>query len=339
MRRMQRTPGAAPQAALVELEELVRRLRSGGARALSEAELARFPLLYRRVSTLVAEATTDGQDPAGLERAQAVLLAAHALYRARSRTGSFLRRARELYLVEVPRTVRAEWKLVLGSFLLVYGLALLSGWLVHRDLELAYSLMSPAAVDHEIGQLESTAQGQPFRGNFTFGLGESPQTAGWIMAHNMGVGLLSFAAGLVPPLLLMLLAVNGLMLGTYTAVAMHWGQGGAISSILWCHGTLEIQAILLAGAAGLVLVRAWIAPGPWTRRHALTLESQRAWRLLAPVFPMLFVAGTIEAFVSPHAPIGPRMATAIASAVFLVAWIGFGGRAARAGETPKQPPS
>lgn len=322
---MRRSP-PRPEDALGELEGLVRRQRAGGWRALSQAELARFPLLYRRVSTLVAEATTDGQDPAGLERAQAVLLGAHALYRARPAERSFLRRLARLYLVEVPRAVRAEWKLVLGSFLLVYGLALVSGWLVRRDLELAYSLMSPAAVDQEIGQLESTAQGQPFRGNFTFGLGDSPRNAGWIMAHNMGIGVLSFAAGLVPPLLVFLLVLNGLMLGTYTAVAMHWGQGGAISSILWCHGTFEIQAIVLAGAAGLVLVRAWIAPGPWTRRHALTLESQRAWRLLAPVFPLLFVAGTIEAFVSPHAPLGPRIATAIASALFLVAWFALAGR-------------
>ncbi|MEM7287700.1 MAG: DUF2520 domain-containing protein, partial [Actinomycetota bacterium] len=33
-----------------------------------------------------------------------------------------------------------------------------------------------------------------------------------------------------------------------------------------------------------------------------------AWRLLAPVFPMLFVAGMIEAFVSPHAPLEVRLA-------------------------------
>jgi uncharacterized membrane protein SpoIIM required for sporulation len=120
--------------------------------------------------------------------------------------------------------------------------------------------------------------------------------------------------------------VNGLMLGTYTAVAAHWGQGLAISSILWCHGVLEIQAIVLAGAAGLVLVRAWIAPGPWSRRHAMSLESARAWRLLAPVFPMLFVAGTIEGFVSPHAPTEVRVAVAVLTGIGLVAWIALGGR-------------
>jgi uncharacterized membrane protein SpoIIM required for sporulation len=58
----------------------------------------------------------------------------------------------------------------------------------------------------------------------------------------------------------------------------------------------------------------------------MSLESARAWRLLAPVFPMLFVAGTIEGFVSPHAPLPVRVAVAGLSAAGLVLWIGFGGR-------------
>ena len=67
-------------------------------------------------------------------------------------------------------------------------------------------------------------------------------------------------------------------------------------------------------------------PGPWTRRHALTLESKRALRLLAPVFPMLFIAGTLEAFVSPHAPLKVRIAVSLVSLVLMIVWFGFGGR-------------
>ena len=323
---MPRPPPATPEQALTRLRTLVARAR-GGWNALSEEELELFGQLYRRVSTLVAEEQTFGQDPAELQRRRGLLLEAHALLRSRSHgVRSVLRSLWRLYLVEVPRAVRAEWRLIACSFALVYGLALISGLLVHHDLVLAFSLSNQQMIGTEISQLASTAPGEPFRGNFTFGLGESPMTAGWIMAHNMGVGLVFFAAGLVPPLFLGLLAVNGLMLGCYTAVAMHWGQGWQISSILWCHGMLEIQALLLAGAGGLVLVRGWIAPGPWSRRHALTLESARAMRLLAPVFPMLFCAGTIEAFVSPHAPQGVRVAVSLASLVLMIVWFGFGGR-------------
>jgi len=58
----------------------------------------------------------------------------------------------------------------------------------------------------------------------------------------------------------------------------------------------------------------------------MSLESRRAWRLLAPVFPMLFLAGTIEGFVSPHAPIEVRIAVAVLSAIGIVGWITLGGR-------------
>ena len=126
------------------------------------------------------------------------------------------------------------------------------------------------------------------------------------------------------------LAVNGLMLGTYIGVASHWNQAGEINSILWCHGTLEIQAILLAAAGGLVLARAWIAPGPWTRGHAMALESKRAWRLLAAMFPMLVCAGLIEGFVSPHAGLELRLLVAGLSLLVMIAWFGFAGREPRA---------
>ena len=116
------------------------------------------------------------------------------------------------------------------------------------------------------------------------------------------------------------------MLGTYTGVAAHWGQAGAISSILWCHGVIELQTIVLAAAAGIVLIRAWLAPGPWTRRHAMRRESRRAWALMAPVFPLLFVSGLIEGYVSPHAPTGVRLFMAGATALLLVLWVVFGGR-------------
>src|SRR5439155_22229110 len=128
------------------------------------------------------------------------------------------------------------WKLLACSFVLLYGLAALAWIGVTRDLDLAHSLLDSKAVQQEMEQLAALDAGQPFRGNFTFGLGESPLTAGWIMLPNLGVGMVFFASALVPPLYLYLLSTNALMLGTYTAVAGHWHQAGAISSILWTHG-------------------------------------------------------------------------------------------------------
>jgi len=313
---------------LQELRGVLRRLTTRGAKGLSTEDLVQLPCLYRWASSLVARLETSGEDRAQLAEARALLAQAHgALYREIDRSGAPLPvRLARFFADEVPRALRAEWRLLLLAFALVYGMAFLAWFAVRQDLELAYSLLDPGAVANEIQQLRELEPDEPFQGNFTFGREESSLVSGFVMGNNMQVAVRFFAAGLVPPLFLLMLATNGLMLGTYTAVAGHWGQAGAISSILWCHGVLEIQAIVFAGAAGLVLVRSWVAPGPWSRRHAMRLESRRALRLIAAAFPMLFFAGLIEGFVSPHASFGVRVATAIGTGVALVVWVGVGGR-------------
>ncbi len=304
------------------------RFETRGASELSGSELLELPQLYREASDALARAEAQARDRARTARLRGLVARAHAALYAPPRppAGTVVARSVRFLLQESPRAIRAEWKLGLGVLLSFYGLSVLAYLTVRHDLELAFALFDPGAVSQEIAQLRATASGEPFRGNFTFGLGESPQTAGWILAHNTSIAILFFGAGLLPPLFLFMLATNALMLGTYTAVAAHWGQAGAISSILWCHGVIELQMIVLAGLSGMVLVRAWIAPGPWSRAHAMSLESRRAWALLAPTIPLLFLSGLIEGFVSPHAPAPIRLAVAAASAIGLALWIGLGGR-------------
>ncbi len=299
-------------------------------RGWTDDELLDLPRLYRFACSTVARLEATGQNPKLAAQTRVLVTRAHGILHAEGRAGrdNPLLQLVRLYLRDVPRAIRAEWRLVSLSLALMYGLALIAWFGVSADLDLAPSLLDAGAVQQEIQQLQDTADGEPFRGNFTFGLGESPATAGLLMLHNIGIGILFFASALIPPLYVFLLATNALMLGTYTAVAGHWGQAGAISSILWCHGVFEIQAIILAGSAGLVLVRAWVKPGAWTRRYALQRESRRALLLLAPTFPLLFFAGLIEAFVSPHAPIEVRIGVAITTGIALLAWVLLSGRGA-----------
>jgi uncharacterized membrane protein SpoIIM required for sporulation len=312
------------------LAVLVRTAELRGARALDGREVAEFPRLYRAVGDLLAEREAQGAAPGATRALRDLLARAHELLHQpfELRQESALRRAAEFLLATSPRAIRAEWRLGLSLLALFYGLALAAGLAVRGDLGLAYALFDPDAVEHTVRQLRETAEGEPFRGNFTFGLGESPSTSGFILAHNIGIALLFFASALVPPLFVWILAQNALMVGTYTALAGHWGQAGAISSILWCHGVIELQMIVLAGMAGLVLVRGALLPGPWTRSRALALEARRAWALLAPTLPLLFLSGLNEGFVSPHAPWAVRIAVAVGTGLALCLWIALGGRGA-----------
>jgi len=266
---------------------------------------------------------TRGRDPRLVAELRPLLFRAHGLlHRHADGTPQSAGQKAWHYLFDtIPRAVRSEWKLAAATFGLIYGLAILAHLLVSKDLGLAYSLLEPSVVDGEVEQLRALTDGEAFRGNFTFGKGESAGTAGAIMGNNMRVAVLFFAMALVPPIYVLVLATNSLMLGTYTGVASHWDQAGSISSIIWCHGVLEIQAIVLAGTAGLVLLRAWVIPGPWTRAEAMRRNSRTAIAILAATFPMLFFAGLIEGFVSPHAGFGVRVAVAVTSGVVLVVWM------------------
>jgi uncharacterized membrane protein SpoIIM required for sporulation len=328
-----RDRGPLTQEDRVHLKRLGRLLRRTARRsALDEAELRDLPLLYRHACSVLARLETEGSAPAVAAEVRKRVSAAHeVLHRGTlDEPVSVLRRLVRFLFAECPRAIRAEWRLLVTTLLVFYGLAIGAYAAVLHDMDLASSLLGPEQVDVMVDQLQHTPPGEPYRGNFTFGIGESPGVAGYIPFHNMGVGVLFFASALVPPFFVLILTANALMVGSYTGVAGHWGQDGAISSILWCHGVIELQCIVLAGVAGLVLVRAIVRPGPWTRHHALVLESKRSWRLLAPTFPLLFLSGQIEAFVSPHAGLGVRLSTAVLTGVLLLAWVLLGGRGERA---------
>ncbi len=321
-------PQSEDKQKLQELRELLARSRGRQQRELSERELRSLPQLYRFASSLYARLETQGGDQGTLDQTRDLLRRAHGvLYRAAGQDQrAWYRRLLQILAVDSPRALRAEWRLLSFTLLMFYSVAVAAYFAVAGNLELAFSLFHPGMVANEIAQLEATPVGEAFRGNFTFEHGESSMFAARIMAHNIGVCVMLFAAGLALPLYIYMLTTNALMLGVYTAVAAHWNQTAAISSILWCHGVLEIQAIIISGMAGIILLRAWIAPGPWSRAYAMKLELPRALHILVPALSMLILAGLIEGYVSPHAPTSVRLAMAILTGLALLAWLFFAGR-------------
>jgi uncharacterized membrane protein SpoIIM required for sporulation len=314
------------------LEEILRRAQVLGLRSLTTVQIEYLPALYRYASSELARLEARAGNARRVQVLRRIVARAHALlYRGVDPDGipqaasPGLARATDFLLRASPRAIRAEWRLVVASLVVFYGLAAIAFLAVGADLEVAFSLLGTEGVTSEIEQLRATESGEPFRGNFDFGIGESGLAAGQIMANNIWVSVLFFGSALIPPLYLFVLSGNALMVGTYIGVAGHWGQAGAISSILWCHGAIELQMIILAGAAGLVLVRGAIMPGTFSRRFALQQGARRAWHLLAPVFPLLVISGLIEGYVSPHAGPATRIAVAVLTGALLLIWALRGG--------------
>jgi uncharacterized membrane protein SpoIIM required for sporulation len=90
---------------------------------------------------------------------------------------------------------------------------------------------------------------------------------------------------------------------------------------------LELFAIWVAGAAGLLLGRALIAPGDLRRRDALVLNGRLAMALVGATVMLLVIAGLVEGLISASgAPLAVKLAVSVASAAFLVVFLAHGAR-------------
>jgi uncharacterized membrane protein SpoIIM required for sporulation len=155
-----------------------------------------------------------------------------------------------------------------------------------------------------------------------------PQTASGIMTNNITVCFLTFAGGITAGLFtLYSLFNNGLMLGAIAVVCRQHHMALSLWSFVAAHGALEIPSIMIAGAAGLRLAAGLLFPGMLRRRAALALAGLEAVQLIAGTIPLLIIAGTLEAFLSPtHAPIALKFAVGAILFTALTLWLTEGGR-------------
>jgi uncharacterized membrane protein SpoIIM required for sporulation len=136
-------------------------------------------------------------------------------------------------------------------------------------------------------------------------LGIQPLASSMIMTNNITVTFLAFALGMTFGVgTTYLMAFNGLLLGTIAGLCHTHGLDVPFWSFLLPHGVIELTAIYIAGAGGLLLATAMIAPGDLPRRDALVARAKQAGRLVLGCVPLLIVAGIIEGFFSPS-PVSP----------------------------------
>jgi uncharacterized membrane protein SpoIIM required for sporulation len=157
-----------------------------------------------------------------------------------------------------------------------------------------------------------------------------PEASAGIMTNNISVCFVTFAAGVTAGLgTLLLLFQNGLSIGIIATVCAKNGMALSLWSFVAAHGALELPSIMLAGAAGLRLGAGILFPGLLRRREALAQAGADAVQLIAGTIPLLVIAGTLEAFLSPtHAPIALKFAVGAILFTGLALWLGEGGRKA-----------
>jgi uncharacterized membrane protein SpoIIM required for sporulation len=154
---------------------------------------------------------------------------------------------------------------------------------------------------------------------------------GYYIMNNVSIGLRTFASGLLFGIgSIIVLLTNGLMIGSIAGHLQAVGHGDPFWRFVAGHAAPELTAIVLAGAAGLRLGLALVAPGRRRRVDALIDAGRTGARMCLGIFAMLVFAAFVEAFWSSIGWIPALVKYAVGATLWLIvlAWLTFGGRGA-----------
>lgn len=281
-------------------------------RALSPEEIFELGRLYRATTSDLAYAQGRGFDSALLEYLNRTVARAHAHVYAGVPESS-IKRVADFYAVTFPREFRRSLPYIAICTAITVACAVVAYVLVRNNPANAYALLPKIL-------LPDTIRKSLHDSNFAVDPSFAPAMSAMIVANNAKVAILAFAGSVtLGALTVYIIAFNGLMLGGLGALFTNAGFGGDYWATIAPHGIIELVAIQIAGAAGLLIAAGALYPGRSRRRYLIVANAKRAGTLIIGVASMLIVAGTIEGFVSPRRlPESVRVAIGLFAAVLLI---------------------
>ena len=300
------------------LEHLVSRMESGRLRKLSDEDVLALPALYRTAASSLAVARETSLDAATIAYLEG--LVRRAWFQVYGPRQGFARWFAGFLGGGLSQAVRSIWLDILIALAVMVAGAV-TGWLlVAQDQEWYWSLVPsqfadtrvPGASREVLLQALSTEKNAAGLSGF----------AAFLFQNNAGVSILAFALGFafgIPTLLVLLkeMATLGAMLWLFH------GQGLTLEFAAWLsvHGTTELFAILLAGAAGLHVGRAMAFPGDRSVLAATAEAGRRAAIVMAGVVMMLVAAALLESFAREL--VGGTWDRLLIGGTMLAAWLAY----------------
>ncbi len=152
--------------------------------------------------------------------------------------------------------------------------------------------------------------------------------AGFYISHNVGIALDCFARGILLGVgTIYTLLFNGIVLGAISGYMITQGNSERFLSFVISHGSFELTAIAVSGAAGLMLGNALLHPGQLSRLESLRVRALDAAQVAAGAAAMLVIAAFIEAFWSPaEIPVVAKYVVGTGLWIVVVLYLAFAGR-------------
>ena len=126
----------------------------------------------------------------------------------------------------------------------------------------------------------------------------------YITVNNIKVSLIVFAVGLLTSLGPGIMLVReGIRIGSFLYFFISQGLGKVSLMTVMVHGTLELSALVIAGAAGIAMGNGILFPGTHTRMESFRRGAKLGLKVVIGLVPIFIMAGFLESFVTRHAPV------------------------------------
>jgi uncharacterized membrane protein SpoIIM required for sporulation len=239
----------------------------------------------------------------------------HQLYKnKRSEKNAFL----NFWKIELPFALyQARAQLRLSMLIMLAGLA----------IGLVSCMYYPnfAAVILSEGYVEMTeqliAEGNPLG---VYGLEKDPMRMFLEIAwNNIQYAFGAFVFGIVCGIgTVYALLTTGIMVGAFAYFFIARGLFKQFFLAVMLHGTLELGMITIAGGAGLLLARAVLFPGSYTRLESLINSARQSMHIMLAVSLFLLYAALIEGFLTRHTDASDwaRLGLILVSAAILIGY-------------------
>jgi uncharacterized membrane protein SpoIIM required for sporulation len=218
---------------------------------------------------------------------------------------------------ELPLLFRSVHQELLISFLIFLLFSVIGAVSTHIDHDFPRLIMGDSYVNMT---LENIAKGDPmavYKGM------DSDEMFLKITLNNVMVSFYTFAAGIFTSIgTAYFLVRNAIMLGAFQYFFHLHGLLLDSFLVIWIHGTLEISAIVIAGAAGIVMGNSILFPKTYTRMQSLRMGAKRGTKIIVGLVPVFVAAGFLESYVTRHTEMYDitKASIILVSAAFIVGY-------------------
>lgn len=204
-------------------------------------------------------------------------------------------RFKNFWIKELPQTMYHTHRQLLYAFI-VFVMAIIIGWVSQvNDGTFSRLIMGDSYVNMTLNNIE---KGDPMA---VYKSMNPDQMFLRITINNIYVAFLVFVFGLFTAVGSgIMLFRNGIMLGSFQAFFYQHGLFWESARTIWVHGSLEISAIIIAGAAGMAMGNSFVFPGTYSRSYKFRQGVKNGIKIAFGLVPVFITAGFLEGFITRH---------------------------------------